>query len=871
MNAYTVFAFGVALLGLFFWYFGTDDEKRKRLVGTVLTVLVTGFCAYAFARPKDGEWFGNITKGIDLQGGNSFVVRIVPDGDNKITKEVQEKAITILEARLNAYGTTDVALIPQGEDRIEIQMPGVKEEDRQTYRDMLQKVAKLEFRLVNPNSASLIAAKKSPTDPLIEPGFVEVPMIERHDEEKDAETPLDMALQKKAALTTSEVRGRIQDFKSKEEFKVGKKVTVAVNDKTEIKGGKWEDAVNDRYVAVTGEVQGRGEGARLVAKKLSILPSIVVKNKANVSGDQVQRAGAFQDQGLYKVSIRLTDAGAKEMQKTTETNVGQQLAIILDGEVISAPRINSPLSQSFEITGDFTLKQAQDLASNLNNPMRNPLEILDERAVSATYGQDTIRQGLYAGVAGLIAILVFMVIYYRAAGFIAIVGLVVNAIILFGFMAISHSTLTMLGIAGVILTIGMAVDANVLIYERLREEFKAGKSVEDALHAGYDRAFSAIFDGHMTSLITAAILFILASGTIKGFAVSLTIGLLASLFGSLLVTRTLFNWFPSLRSTKFLDLIKNRSIDFLGRTKQYFIFSAVLTVITIAALVWKGQNALGADLRGGDQISIQGHEEVTNSLVDEVKMGIDNNALPQRKSTIDGQSFLQIRTIPGKGPALLAAIEKKIGAQLQGSSVEAIGPQVGKEMLWTSGKALFIGLLGIFIYLALRFEASFSLGAIIALSHDLFVCVGAILLTGRELNLLQVGALLTIAGYSVTDTIVIFDRIREYLHSKHGDLRTIMNDAISSTLSRTLLTSCSTLVTIISLYLFGGPSLADFSFTIVVGIVVGTYSSICVASPIVLWWANKRKLDLRADVVEAVTAKALAESGIEREVAPRRI
>lgn len=882
MSPVVIFLFGLAVLGLFFWYFGVDELRQKRRVGTVLSVVVTLFCLWTFVAPRDGRLietlvhgnqrgdegrlFGNIPLGIDLRGGSSFTVRIDPSTSGgelrPVTPDIQEQARAILEKRLNAFGTVDLAIIPQGTDRLEIQMPGVKKQDFDAVRDVIQRVARLEFRLVHPNSAQLLA-QKQPGEPLIEPGYVELPLL------RDGVKEEERREQKARELTT--LRGSIDSVQSPQNFNVAGK-PVITTDSTSFSGGEAADLRPDRYL----ELIGRFKDGGFLATEVHFLPTIVVKNKADVSGKDVTRAVPHLDASGWVVSLELTAEGGEKMERTTRNNVGNQLAIVVDEEVISAPRINSVLQDRIQITGNFSEQEVRELASALNNPLENPLQVINENAISAAYGEDTIRQGVYAGLAGLAAILVFMVIYYRAAGLIAIGGIIVNAIILFGFMAISHSTLTMLGIAAIILTIGMGIDANVLIYERLREELKQGKTMWAALQAGYNRAFSAIFDGHMTSLLTAVILFTLAGGTIRGFAISLTIGVLASLFGSLLVTRTIFNYFPNLRSLKFLDLIKGHRFDFMGQARYWLIFSVLVLLTAIGSLVWKGERALGPDLRGGDKIIISDREDIASDVAEEAARRVDKSASVQIKTTLQGTSFLEVRTSPNLGNDVLNAISQAAGGEslteeAEGITIEKIGPQVGDEMLRTSTWALLAGVFGILLYLTFRFEFSFSLGAIAATFHDLTFCVGAIVLTGRDLNLLQVGALLTIAGYSVNDTVVIFDRIREHFHTHKGSIRDIMNEAIASTLGRTILTSTSTLITVVFLYFFGGPQLSDFAFTIIVGILVGTYSSIFIASPVVYWWSSKRKIDLRQDVIDAAAARTLASSNVEREVSPRKL
>lgn len=880
MNAISVFLFGLAVLALFFFYFGADDDRRKRLYGTILGALVTLFSLFVFVAPKDGKLFetmfkgnqrgedgrlfGNVPLGIDLKGGSSFVVRIDPakasDGTARIVdKDVQEQARAILEKRLNAYGTVDMAIIPQGSDRLEIQMPGVRQEDFDAVRQVIEKVAKLEFRLVHPQSSQLLAAKQ-PGEPLIEPGYVELPLLrDKVDDQEEIRL-------KSQGLTV--VRGYIRDFESKAKFTLDGK-PAAVGDAAEIIDGTAEEIGADRYI----EAIGKFKNDTFSISKLHFLSSIVVKNQAAVSGRDVKLARPSYDARGWTVLLNLNDSGADKMEAATKGNVGQGLAIIVDSEVLSAPRINDVLRDNIEISGSFTEQQVRELASALNNPLENPLQVISENSITSAYGADTIRQGVLAGIAGIAGILLFMMAYYRAAGLIAIFGLLVNSIILFGFMAISHSTLTMLGIAGIILSVGMGVDANVLIYERLREELKTGKSLRVALHAAYDRAFSAIFDSHMTSLITAVILFWLGGGTIKGFAISLTIGVIASLFGSLLVTRTVFAYFPNLKKLSFLDLIKNKKIDFMGKAKPAAIISVILCVVCLAPLFIKGDALLGVDLRGGDKIVIQNHPQITVEIVERAAQAVDKSTVAQAKNTIQGDSFLEIRTSPDKGNAVLDAIEKETGESLAESrgNIEKIGSQIGSEMLRTSILGLAAGIAGILIYLTFRFEFAFSLATIIAIFHDLALCIGLLILTGRDINLLQVGALLTIAGYSVNDTVVIFDRIREYFHTHTGNLKDIINDAISSTLSRTMLTAVSTIITVVFLYFFGGPALSDFAFTIFFGILIGTYSSIMVSAPFVLWWVKFRKQDIRKDVLDAAAARALAQQGVEREVAPRKL
>jgi SecD/SecF fusion protein len=443
-------------------------------------------------------------------------------------------------------------------------------------------------------------------------------------------------------------------------------------------------------------------------------------------------------------------------------------------------------------------------------------------------------------------------------------------------MAIFGFTFSLPGIAGIILTIGLAVDANVLIYERLREEIEAGKSLKSAIAASYDKAFSAIFDANITSLISAVILFSMASGSIKGFAVTLTIGLIASMFSAILVTRVLFRWGTDtnlLRKMTFLNLIKATKIDFLAAAKKTAIISSIFIVISLAAFALKRESALGIDFTGGTRIQFQlGEKEVALDDVNKVlgTLTLTRDAFPQIESNPATGSLLSVRTDKADAEKIITALRAEIPVlsvkeadgtgYLIDESKEEVSALIGGSFMRESLIALGLGLIGIAIYITIRFEFSFALGAFVALLHDVVISVGVVVLLGRELSLIHVGAILTIAGYSINDTIVIFDRIRETVLIRTGAIKDIMNEAINATLSRTILTSATTIVTVAILSLYGGSALRDFSIMILVGLVVGTYSSVFVASPIVLWWSQRKGGNLRKDVLATTLAAEAAKA-----------
>ena len=585
---------------------------------------------------------------------------------------------------------------------------------------------------------------------------------------------------------------------------------------------------------------------------------LLVKRRPELSGEHVKRAYAYFDKQGYGVSLSLDADGAKIFGDLTQSLAPTrgQLAILLDGEVQSAPHVNEPIyGGSAVITGRFTEKEARDLASALENPLRVPVEVEETRSVSPTLGTDSIRSGILAGLTGLVLVFAFVIVYYRFAGLVAFVGLLVNMVILFGAMAMFNFVLTLPGIAGVILTMGMAVDANVLIYERLREETSAGKSLKAALEAAYDKAFSAIFDANVTTLITAVILFWQATGSVKGFAVTLTLGIIASMFSALLVTRTVFRWLIErfgLKKLTMLDLIPKRKFDFLGKRRLAALISLALIGGSIAIFALRGERNFGIDFRGGDLLVVDSKPPLTIAEAREALEGIGLGDVVIQFEREGMQDRLSIRSPQGTSAKILSKLQETYrDRDVTAVAQENVGPQIGLEFAKRAALALALGMVGILIYVTFRFEFSFALGALVALLHDVLITVGVFSLIGGELSLVMVGAILTIAGYSINDTIVVFDRIREGLkHRERGSIQSLMNTSINETLGRTILTGGTTLLSIGALYFFGGAVLRDFSFAILVGILVGTYSSIFIAAPIVLWWSRLRGKSIRREVLE---------------------
>jgi SecD/SecF fusion protein len=562
--------------------------------------------------------------------------------------------------------------------------------------------------------------------------------------------------------------------------------------------------------------------------------------------------------------------GAKRFGDITAANVGHRFAIVLDGVIQSAPVIKTAIYGGNAVIsgGRMGEPEARGLASVLENPLQTPVSIEEERSVSPTLGLDSIRASILAGLVGLVITLVCVAVYYKIPGLIANLALIINLILLVGALTMFHFVLTLPGIAGIILTIGLSVDANVLIYERLREEMALGKSLKVALNTAYEKAFSSIFDANVTTLITAAILFWKASGPVKGFAISLSLGILASLFTALIVGRNCLGWFVDtgrLKRISMLHLISAQNINFLGKGFIACMCSLALLLAGAFAFYKRGERNFGVDFRGGDLITLSAPGKIDIGQVRGALKPIGLADASIQESTQVGRSYITIRTPLNTSDK----VEKQVMQTLPGSGFrvegsERVGALVGGELAKNSLMALGLGILGILIFVTFRFQLSFAVGAIVALLHDVLMTVGVFALFGRELTLTIVGAVLTVAGYSINDTIVVYDRIREGLASgRRGTIEEIMNSSINQTLSRTILTSTVTLIPILCLFFFGGAVLRDFSLAIIIGVIVGTYSSIFIASPIVLWWTRARgggATALRREVTQkAAAANPLAQ------------
>jgi SecD/SecF fusion protein len=589
--------------------------------------------------------------------------------------------------------------------------------------------------------------------------------------------------------------------------------------------------------------------------------AILVKrtSERGLSGKHVEGAGVGHDPatGSPYVSFSLKPDGAQLFGEITQAAIGERLAIILDGEVISAPRINGAiLGGNGQITGSFTDKEAFELATSLENPLAAPLEVKEERGVDPSLGADAIASGKMATLLGVGGVAVFMIVYYLTAGLVANVALILNILIMLGVMCSLDVTFTLPGIAGIVLTIGMAVDANVLIYERMREELAAGKSVRGAVASGYDKAFGTIFDSNLTTLISSVLLIIMGTGPIKGFGTALTIGLCVSMFTSLVVTRLIFDFLLAkdlLKSLPMLHIIKGTNIRFLSLAKPAFIASWLLIVVGIGYGIFvRGNNMLGIEFAGGDELQLRFSQRVETEKVRETltKGGIGETRIQYQTEGAGSakRDYLSITAAKDAGLKAEEVLKKAFPeSKFERVRMDSVGATIGKEIQKSGVIASFLSLFGILVYVAFRYEFSFAVAAVVAVAHDVLMTIGWYCLTGavgegRQFNATFVAALLTIIGFSINDTIVIFDRIREDLKmGVAGSFNEIIDRALNLTLSRTIITSGTVFLATISLYVFGGGAINDFAFTFLVGIITGTYSSIYIASALVVWWHKGKR------------------------------
>ncbi len=746
---------------------------------------------------------GSIRLGIDLNGGAEFLLKL--EQNEKQSKDVKKEdiandferrrdiAIETLRNRLESKNIYESEISPAGQNLISLRVPVVSTEEKSIIENLIKMSANLSFALVAPNNAELVTAYEA----------------------------------------------NPKAFKTPEGYKMWTS--------DEIENGKLRKRIY--FVEIEPQMDGR-----------------------NIVDARVQ----MTQYGQREILLTFNPEGAVQFGNVTSKNVGRALAIILDGKLYSAPTIQTAITGgNAQITGNFSREEAENIANALvSGSVPFTVSVEAKYDIDPTIGQETVRDGLWSGILGTVLVMIFMVIYYLRAGLVANISLLVNALLMLGAIAAFNVTLTLPGIAGIILTIGMAVDANVLIYERIREEITNGKAINNAIDIGFGKAFAAIFDSNITTLFVALILLWQGTGAIKGFAMTLAIGIFTTLFTAVFLTRLLFDLmtrYTHVKTLKMHQIFKNTHFDFLAFRFYALTLSGILILATFVTVGIRGRDLLGIDFTGGTQIELNydyNHAVPADQIAKALsELGYDVKATYKTPGsmTVDQKKLeVLLRGTAGKGD-LPKEMMKKYKAQdekalvtsylnskfpqakFEGATQSTLGSLIGWTFTKSAIISLSLALLGMLLYMTIRFEFSYSVAANLAVVHDVIIAIGIYIMCGGEITMNVIAASLTLIGYSVNDTIVNFDRIRENLELVKGKTYAeIINLSVNQTLGRTFLTSFTVLLVLIMQLCFGGASIRDFVIIMLLGVIIGTYSTIYIASIVVDYWHRNKPLPTAA-------------------------
>lgn len=601
----------------------------------------------------------------------------------------------------------------------------------------------------------------------------------------------------------------------------------------------------------------------------------LVEKQVLVSGENLVDAQASFNQQTNEpvVTFRFDSRGAQRFAQVTQQNVNRPFAIILDNQVISAPVIREPIvGGSGQISGNFTVDGANDLAVLLRaGALPATLTVVEERTVGPGLGADSINAGVVASAIGAIFVVVFMLAFYGSFGIMANIALAANIIMILALLSLIGSTLTLPGIAGIVLTMGMAVDSNVLVYERIREEVKTGRPLVQAIETGFNKAFATILDANLTTLIAAAVLFFLGSGPVRGFAVTLAVGIVTTVFTAFTMTQWLMAaWFRWKRPKTLpkgvrTGMFDTQNIRFMALRNYTFALAAALSIASLVGFSTVGVN-FGIDFTGGSIVEVKARSGDADLADIRERLSGLNIGDVQAQGFGDSQSALiRIQAQEGGENAEQTAITLVRG-ELEDAyefrRVEVVGPAVSSDLSYTATIGVAVSLLAILVYIWFRFEWQFALGSIVATLHDVILTLGIFVITGIEFNLTSIAAILTIIGYSLNDTVVVYDRLRENLRRyKKMPLDVLIDISINQTLSRTVLTGSTTLLALIALYFFGGEVISSFTLAMIFGVIIGTFSSVYIAAPVLIAFKLRpenfeRDKDADKGKLEADSAKA---------------
>lgn len=725
---------------------------------------------------------GRIRLGLDLMGGTEFVIGFDPEAEDfpedRSVANVRGDIVEIMRNRLDNLGVVEPEIRAADESSVSVEMPAISEDRKAEIRETLRQPAKLTFHLVHEENKSLVEKYR--------------------------------------------------------QYQEGERDVFDLDP-------RWK-----RVQMINELPDGRIQKDNL----------FITRRPSRVKGGDVIRAyPQAKETGGFQVNLEFNSEGRKNFAQVTSENVGRRLAIVLDGTVYSAPVIQNAITQgTAQITGNFGPEEANRLASVIasgNLPV--DIEIDSEFDTDPSLGADSIRSGILAAIIGLALVMLFMIAYYRISGVIAVVALIADMVLVVGTLALLGATLTLPGIAGIILTIGMAVDANVLIFERIREELDNKKSLGNAINAGYRRAFSTIFDANVTTFISALVLLRFGTGSIRGFAVTIGIGVVASMFIALFMTRVFFDlmlYYGRLKKLGMAVIVRNTSIPFLEFRKTAAFISVFLVVLCLAWSGIKGADVFSVDFVGGTSVSFrieesEGQEAPSVKEIREALAGKSSRVgykyagpaeAPQLEIVFpeEEEGGDPVMTVEELGELLRAEFG---GVEFEHLKKIKVGSLVGEQFRNAGIIAAVLVAVAIIIYISFRFEFAYAMASVIALIHDVIIAGGVYVLLGRQISLPVVAALLTIMGYSLNDTIVLFDRIREDITLyRNKTYQQLINISINQVLSRTVLTSLTTLLVVLSLFIFGGGAVNDFALVMLLGIIIGTYSSIFIAGAFVAVW-----------------------------------
>ena len=783
----------------------------------------------------------NMLDKFEVNASNEDVIVVVREE----LKGAIDRAFSVLRARIDKFGVVqpNIQQLEQ-EGRILVELPGVKDHER--VKRLLQSTAQLEFwETTNVQELQVFLANVNSVLTA----------------EKEAENPASLLTDSLNldSLTTGlgnpfyELMGVQYAFGARLGV-VSVEDTAKVNaimNRSDIRSLLAGDLRNTKFMwsAKSLVVEGDEVGLEYVAIK---------SNRDDVpqlGGDVIVDANTQIDPtGSVNVSMRMNAEGAKKWKKLTENNIDRQVAIVLDGYVYSFPTVNDVIPNgSSSISGNFTIEEGEDLSNILKaGKLPAPAKIIQSEIVGPSLGAEAISSGFTSFAIALLIVLLYMIFYYQTAGLAANFALVLNILFIFGVLSSLGAVLSLPGIAGIVLTIGMAVDANVLIYERIREELRAGKGMSLAIADGYNKAYAAIIDANVTTLLTGIILYTFGTGPIKGFATTLIIGIITSLFAAIFLTRLVFeSKMASKKPIKFASKITenwftNNNFAFLAKRKSAYIFSSILILLGVASLATRGLNE-GVDFKGGRTFVVRFDQEVVTQDVRN-SLATPFETAPEVK-TFGKSDQVKITTkfmIDEKGSdaivdAKLAEGLSTLGMDYEVMSSQLVGPTIADDIKQSALWAVIFSLIVIFMYILIRFrKMSYSLGAVVAVFHDVLIVLSIFsIFYGKlpfslEIDQAFIAAILTVIGYSLNDTVVVFDRVREYFAKKTGTTHEIVNAALNSTLSRTINTSVTTFFVLLVIFLFGGEVIRGFMFALMIGVVVGTYSSLFIATPIMV-------------------------------------